>query len=773
MKHLLFNTRYLFLYTAVLFGCFEEEKVTGTSSEEGNAIVAGRLVYEDGTPAAGAKVYIRPHNAIADTSGLGLGKIAADTATTTTDDSGYYAIDTGVIDTGTYVIEGDDGSSNLVLIDSVTVQDEDSTVQVPEDTLKPAGALKGFIYLSEGGDPRKVFILAFGINRFAQVESDGSFRFENLPEGQYDLQFISSLDDYGVLDTVGIPVISADTTDLDTLELPFTGIPTPKDLAAEYDTLSNRVTLTWRTDNPQQAAGYKVYRRQGTSGTYEPAVDTITTDTLFIDGLSNGLEKGLEYQYMVRALDADENEGLNSSPVSVVIAFYVDAGPDSTYELGDPVTLKGTINTAAITPAEYRWDADGDGTAELTSESEDSLVFTYTEKGNFSAVFTVKADNDAEFTDTVLITIISKDTAGAPSAPRGLELAYDTLRQIVTLTWLPNLETDVQGYNIYRKHSDSGFVKTNSALITDSTFSDSSAVQDETYEYKVTAVDGADNEGEKSESRSIIAESGFKLIDSFGAAGTLNGQFANPTGLTLSSDTTVLVVDVLNHRIQEFNFNGEFIQSVGTNGSGDDQFDVPMDIAVDANGNIFIADHENDRIQKYDSQFNFLGTVSANLNNPQSVAIDTKGNIYVNEISTPLIKKYDNDLNFLLEWGRGGNFPDGLGGAHNLAVDSLDRVYVVANSHVVIFDSIGNFIEGLETDSNGNDYFDNPINISINGNSIYITDIGLKQILKFNLSGDLIGKWGKKEYYSVVGLPNGEVWASVLVDQAIYRFSTE
>ena len=45
------------LLAFIFFSCLNEE-VTGTSSEEGNAIIAGRLVDESGTPVKGAKVLI-------------------------------------------------------------------------------------------------------------------------------------------------------------------------------------------------------------------------------------------------------------------------------------------------------------------------------------------------------------------------------------------------------------------------------------------------------------------------------------------------------------------------------------------------------------------------------------------------------------------------------------------------------------------------------------------------------------------------------------------
>ena len=180
----------------LLFQCYHcNSPVAGNGSQTPNSVV-GKLYQPDGTsPAKGVKVFIRPQNSLADTAGAGLGKKMSDTASVVTDNSGYFAFDS-TLDTGTYVIEAASGN-DAVLIDSVKVKDKTDADTIAPDTLKPTGALKGVIYLSEGGDPIKVFILAFGIDRFARVNTDGSFNFGNLAEGRYDLRIISSLDDYG------------------------------------------------------------------------------------------------------------------------------------------------------------------------------------------------------------------------------------------------------------------------------------------------------------------------------------------------------------------------------------------------------------------------------------------------------------------------------------------------------------------------------------------------------------------------------------------------
>jgi len=111
---------------------------------------------------------------------------------------------------------------------------------------------------------------------------------------------------------------------------------------------------------------------------------------------------------------------------------------------------------------------------------------------NLDTNFTITAGESLDLPDSIVMPL-------KIPVPTGFTLNYDTLKQIVTLTWNSSDPNLVKGYNIYRKHSDSDFVKINTSLITDTTFSDSSAIQDETYNYKIAAVDGSDNEGTKSE----------------------------------------------------------------------------------------------------------------------------------------------------------------------------------------------------------------------------------------------------------------------------------
>ncbi|MEW6571053.1 MAG: CARDB domain-containing protein [Nitrospirota bacterium] len=77
-----------------------------------------------------------------------------------------------------------------------------------------------------------------------------------------------------------------------------------------------------------------------------------------------------------------------------------------------------------------------------------------------------------------------------PSAPSDLTAAASA--SDVILTWSPNIEPDLMGYNLYRR-ADQGWIKINETLITINTYTHEN-LKNGTYTYVVTAVDKAGNE---------------------------------------------------------------------------------------------------------------------------------------------------------------------------------------------------------------------------------------------------------------------------------------
>lgn len=88
----------------------------------------------------------------------------------------------------------------------------------------------------------------------------------------------------------------------------------------------------------------------------------------------------------------------------------------------------------------------------------------------------------------------------APSAPNPVSIASSN--GSISLFWPSSAERDVIGYNVYRAGSadalERAWVKLNDQPVTPVTFRDDQVVIDQTYFYRVTAVDRFNNESERS-----------------------------------------------------------------------------------------------------------------------------------------------------------------------------------------------------------------------------------------------------------------------------------
>ncbi|MCA9948530.1 MAG: hypothetical protein KDE48_02705 [Anaerolineales bacterium] len=130
-----------------------------------------------------------------------------------------------------------------------------------------------------------------------------------------------------------------------------------------------------------------------------------------------------------------------------------------------------------------------------------------------------------------------------------------------------------------------------------------------------------------------------------GIPGNGDGQFNQPTGITLDKAGDIYTTEGNNHRIQKFDSDGNFLLKWGSQGSGDGQLYSPQDLAVDSAGHVYVSDN-NHRIQKFDNNGNFLHVwdgglgINGQFYYPDGVAIDQAGNLYVAEYRRNRIQKF-------------------------------------------------------------------------------------------------------------------------------------
>jgi fibronectin type 3 domain-containing protein len=88
-----------------------------------------------------------------------------------------------------------------------------------------------------------------------------------------------------------------------------------------------------------------------------------------------------------------------------------------------------------------------------------------------------------------------------PATPTGLQAVFsgDPRRPFIDLAWTPNTESDIAGYNVYRRSADEQeFKKLNTELVKTPAFRDNAVQPGTKYIYSVSAVDLRGNESPKS-----------------------------------------------------------------------------------------------------------------------------------------------------------------------------------------------------------------------------------------------------------------------------------
>jgi hypothetical protein len=111
--------------------------------------------------------------------------------------------------------------------------------------------------------------------------------------------------------------------------------------------------------------------------------------------------------------------------------------------------------------------------------------------------------DEVEGEDSAVVEILAHDSF-PPAAPSGLQAVFSSAPQnsFIDLTWTPNIENDLAGYNVYRHTTNAAPVKINSDLVKTPRFPDPGIQLGVKYYYSVTAVDLRGNESGKSEETS-------------------------------------------------------------------------------------------------------------------------------------------------------------------------------------------------------------------------------------------------------------------------------
>jgi hypothetical protein len=101
------------------------------------------------------------------------------------------------------------------------------------------------------------------------------------------------------------------------------------------------------------------------------------------------------------------------------------------------------------------------------------------------------------------VSVVAHDVF-PPATPTGLQAVFSGPGQkpFVDLTWAPNLESDLAGYNVYRHEAGTAPVKVNQDVVKTPSFRDDHVEAGHEYFYSISSVDRQGNESERSEETS-------------------------------------------------------------------------------------------------------------------------------------------------------------------------------------------------------------------------------------------------------------------------------
>ena len=181
----------------------------------------------------------------------------------------------------------------------------------------------------------------------------------------------------------------------------------------------------------------------------------------------------------------------------------------------------------------------------------------------------------------------------------------------------------------------------------------------------------------------LITDKDGNCVRKVGCYGNNVGQLDCPADVTYLNDDNVLVVDEVNHCIQQFNVQtGNSVKSFGKRGTRGGEFLSPVSVCVDEEGRVIVADYLNNRIQVLSQDgeplFQFGDSGPVKLNNP-TACIYHENKFIVSDWGNNCLKVFDNTGKFLFKIGEPGKGdgqlrgPDGLclqkcGNHHNLLV---------------------------------------------------------------------------------------------------------
>lgn len=116
----------------------------------------------------------------------------------------------------------------------------------------------------------------------------------------------------------------------------------------------------------------------------------------------------------------EKGQFAQSTKTIVVInqGTLIDAGGPYTAQVNSPLTVKGKAQDSDSKITSYAWDFNGDGSADVKSDSTATATYKYTKGGSYIIRFSATTDDGATSSDTAMVTVGNKP----PKATAGVDI---------------------------------------------------------------------------------------------------------------------------------------------------------------------------------------------------------------------------------------------------------------------------------------------------------------------------------------------------------------
>ena len=218
----------------------------------------------------------------------------------------------------------------------------------------------------------------------------------------------------------------------------------------------------------------------------------------------------------------------------------------------------------------------------------------------------------------------------------------------------------------------------------------------------------------------LVSQPNIQSLATFGRNGARSGEFNSPRDLCFLNDTTLVIADTNNDRLQLFEVNGSFIRTIGQ-----DQI-KPWGVAACADGNIVVAD-ALDKCVKIFSQDDRLIRKIGNFLCPCGVCVNQAGEIVVTDFFSNTVQFINKDGQKLRHFDFRTRTDQYSTGASRVVCDSENRVIIsdMSNKCVKVFNKNGKLLHTM----NHADELVSPQGVCVDRNNhIVVADLSSHQV---------------------------------------------